>query len=79
MDQLKTLMSHVAKQQFWIITSLAVVLGIAGYFLANSEMSKLYDTQKATLDKHFGDIKTVSAAIPTHPNAISQQLSLIHI
>ena len=25
------------------------------------------------MDKNFGDIKTVSAAIPTHPNAVSQE------
>ena len=73
MDQVKKLLSQLAKLQFWIITAAAVLLGVAGYFLASSQYSKLFDAQKQALDKNFGDIKTVSAAIPTHPNSVSQE------
>ncbi|MCA9158925.1 MAG: hypothetical protein KDA72_11390, partial [Planctomycetales bacterium] len=65
MDQVKKLLSKVVKLQFWIIIALAVLLGVGGFFLASSKYGKLYDAQKSALDKNFGDIKTVSAAIPT--------------
>ncbi|MEO8269495.1 MAG: hypothetical protein ABI557_07245, partial [Aureliella sp.] len=73
MDQVKMLLSKLVQLQFWIITTVAVILGVGGYFLASSEYTKLYDAQKSALDKNFNDIKTVSAAVPTHPNSVSQE------
>ncbi|MEZ6078867.1 MAG: hypothetical protein R3C56_25280 [Pirellulaceae bacterium] len=72
MDQVKKLPSKVVKLQFWIIIALAVLRSrriLPGQF----EVWQTLRCPKISLDKNFGDIKTVSAAIPTHPNAVSQE------
>ncbi len=78
MDQLKQVLGQLAKHQFWIVTGFAVILGIAGFFMASSTINGLYTTQKAALDSHFTNLTNVAAAVSTHPNQESKkQMDLI--
>jgi hypothetical protein len=72
MDQLKQVMAQAIKHQFWIITGLATVLAIVGYFLTSSTLNKLYTDQAKLLDDRFKDVSSVSSAVSTHPNEHSK-------
>ncbi|MEZ6138452.1 MAG: hypothetical protein R3C53_26515 [Pirellulaceae bacterium] len=65
-------LAKVAKHQFWIFTGVGVLLGIVGFYLASSTLSDMYAKQKTALDTSFQSISTVSSAMPTHPNDLSQ-------
>ena len=43
-------MDQIKKHQFWIITGLAVVLGIVSYVMTSSTLNKLYTDQATALD-----------------------------
>lgn len=73
MDQLKKFLAQAAKHQFWIVTAVAVLLGIVGFVLASSTLGDKFDAQKTALDTHYQNISTVRSAIPTHPNEISAE------
>ncbi len=73
MDQLKQIFGQLAKHQFWIVTVFAVVLGIAGFFVASSTINDLYTKQKSALDSHFSNLQNVASAVSTHPNDESQK------
>ncbi len=68
MDQLKQFMAQAAKHQFWIISGLAVILGVVGFFLTSSTLGKLYTDQATALDQRYSDITTVRSSLATHPN-----------
>ncbi len=72
MDQLKDVLAKLAKHRFWILTSVAVLLGIVGFYLTSSTMNSLYTKQKTALDQHFSNMTAVSSAVSTHPNDFSQ-------
>ena len=73
MDQLKQVMAQMAKHQFWIISGLSVILGIVGFFLTSSTLSKLYSAQATALDQRYSDINTVRSSLATHPNDITKE------
>ncbi|GIW98113.1 MAG: hypothetical protein KatS3mg111_1446 [Pirellulaceae bacterium] len=73
MDQLKPLLNQLAKHQFWITTTLGIVVAIVAFFMAKSTLDKAYQAQKAALDTHYSNISTVRSAVPSHPNDISKQ------
>ncbi len=73
MDQLKQVMAQLAKHQFWIISALAVILAIVGFFLTSSTLSKLYTDQASALDQRYNDINTVRSNLSTHPNDVTKE------
>jgi hypothetical protein len=72
MDQLKVGLAKAAKHQFWILTGVALLLGIVGFYLTSSTLNSLFTQQKSAIESQFSNIQNVSSAISTHPNDISQ-------
>ncbi len=65
-------MDQIKKHQFWIITGLAVVLGIVSYVMTSSTLNKLYSDQATALDAKFTDVSSTKGKISTHPNDFSK-------
>ncbi len=68
MDQVKQVMAQLVKHQFWIITGLATIMGVVGYYMTSSTLNKLYTEQSNTLNARFQDVSSVASALSTHPN-----------
>jgi len=67
MDQIKKFMAVVAKYHFWLLSVLAVILCVAGWYLASSALTKKFADNKRTVEAQFSKLQTVVREA-AHPN-----------
>jgi hypothetical protein len=67
MDQLKAAMSWLAKYHFWVLTGLAVLVGLIVWFLAVGDLEARYNTRKQKIDGDFQSMQGIQGEAQ-HPN-----------
>lgn len=67
MDQLKAAMSWLAKYHFWVLSGLAVLVGLAVWFLAVSDLEARYNSRVQKIDSDFQAMQGIQGE-PQHPN-----------
>lgn len=67
MDKLKNALAVAKKQYFWILSSLAVVVGLAAWYQATADLAKRFETRRSALMNHFQEMQKIVAET-NHPN-----------
>ena len=71
MDVIKKLWNTIFQYRFWILSVLVFFMASVVFFICNSKLAADIAARTKNLDETFDKIKTVSAAVPTHPNSHS--------
>ncbi len=53
MDQVKDILKQVAKYHFWILSLVAIIAAITGWFMASKALTAVYNQQKSTITGKF--------------------------
>jgi hypothetical protein len=67
MDQLKAAMAWLAKYHFWVLSGLAVLVGLVVWFLAVGDLEARYNSRKQKLDGDFQTMQGIQGE-QQHPN-----------
>ncbi len=73
MDQVKKFLETAAKQSFWIVSGVTLLLGIVGYWVSRSTMNKVFTEQSGKIDSQYSALNTIKSEVSRHPNASSHQ------
>lgn len=72
MNQIKEFLSQAAKHRFWIVIGLSILLGTLAWYMAQSQLQKLYAAQESAIKGKYSALDQVSGAASSHPNESSQ-------
>ncbi len=67
MDQVRTILSWLQRQHFWVLSGVVALIGFVCWWSAARKLTALYDTNQKTITAEFGNLKQVRDT-PFHPN-----------
>lgn len=73
MNQIKEILSQAAKHRFWIIIGMSILLGTLAWYMAQSQLQKLYSAQETAIKGKYSALEQVSGVASSHPNESSQE------
>lgn len=72
MDQVKKFLAVLAKYHFWILSVLAAIVCLTGWYLASASLTQKYEENKRTVEAQFSNLNTVISE-SAHPNDVVNQ------
>jgi hypothetical protein len=71
MEDLKKYLAILAKQSFWILTGLVLIISTVFFYLTKSDLDQSIDARRSSLKTTFDKIQGIEGKVNTHPNEIS--------
>ncbi len=64
MDKVKTILGHLRKHHFWVLSGILLVTGLAGWFMATSAVSADTKTKTAKIEDEFRKVNGITGDLP---------------
>lgn len=68
MDKLRPILAKLRKHHFWLLSLMALITGLVGWYMASGRLSAAYDTNKSKIVGKFSNLDGILST-PDHPNA----------
>jgi hypothetical protein len=62
MDQVKVILKLLQKHHFWLLSTVAIVLSLVGWFMARKSLSTTYEANKSKIVGKFGSLQAIQSS-----------------
>src|SRR4051812_46084567 len=69
MDQVKAILGQLQKHHFWLLSAIAMIAGLVGWFMATRSLSAAYEQNKSTVNGKFTSLQGILTSPEKPPNS----------